>query len=202
MNPAAGATFTAMSDPHYFEALRFGKEIGPEKALQKGVYEGCSFDDADLSGADLTGFRFIDCQFHNMNLSLAVLRKTGFSEVRFSDCKLLGLNFQDCDPFSFQVSFDRCNLDHSTFVRSSLKKTRFIACSLVEADFTEADLQEALFDHCNLQRAIFLHTRLEKADFRTAHGFNIDPSRNRMKKARFSAASLEGLLHVYDLDIE
>ena len=71
-----------------------------------------------------------------------------------------------------------------------------------EVDFTESDLTEALFDGCDLNGAIFQRTNLEKANLETASNFNIDPENNRIKKAKFSADGLYGLLHKYDIDIK
>ncbi len=51
-------------------------------------------------------------------------------------------------------------------------------------------------------RTLFENTILDKTDFRTAYNFSIDPSINRMKKARFSVSGLPGLLSKYDIEIE
>jgi uncharacterized protein YjbI with pentapeptide repeats len=83
-----------------------------------------------------------------------------------------------------------------------MKKTVFAKCKLHEADFTETDLSLAVFAECDLTRAIFENTNLEKTDLRTAFNFSIDPSRNKVKKAKFSASGLSGLLGRFDLDIE
>jgi uncharacterized protein YjbI with pentapeptide repeats len=83
-----------------------------------------------------------------------------------------------------------------------LAKTRFINCSLKETDFAEADLSSSVFNNCDLAHAGFDNTNLEKADLRTAYNYSIDPERNKVKKAKFSAAGLSGLLHKYDLIIE
>jgi hypothetical protein len=46
------------------------------------------------------------------------------------------------------------------------------------------------------------NTNLEKAHFSTAYNFSIDPSQNRLTKAKFSHDRSEGLLHKYQLDID
>ena len=68
-------------------------------------------------------------------------------------------------------------------------------------DFTETDLTDAVFDECDLSKAIFENTILEKVDLSTSINFNIDPERNRLKKAKFSAENIVGLLEKYDLVI-
>jgi uncharacterized protein YjbI with pentapeptide repeats len=70
-----------------------------------------------------------------------------------------------------------------------------------EADFTEADLTSAVFNNCDLTMATFENTILEKADFRTANYYSIDPTMNKLKKARFSKPGLAGLLNHLNIEI-
>jgi uncharacterized protein YjbI with pentapeptide repeats len=83
-----------------------------------------------------------------------------------------------------------------------LKNTRFKKCSLQEVDFAGADLTNSAFDGCDLTRTIFDQTILEKADFRTAGNYSIDPTKNRMKKAKFSLPGVLGLLSKFNIEIE
>ncbi|RLD26253.1 MAG: hypothetical protein DRI54_03200, partial [Bacteroidetes bacterium] len=71
-----------------------------------------------------------------------------------------------------------------------------------EVDFDEVDLSLAVFKDCDLLKANFIRSILKKTDFRSAYNYAIDPELNKMEKARFSKASLEGLLMKYNLDLE
>jgi fluoroquinolone resistance protein len=82
-----------------------------------------------------------------------------------------------------------------------LEKMVFAGCSLLEVDFAEADLGGAGFDQCGLAGAMFDRTNLEKADFRGAVNYSIDPTTNKIKKARFSLDGVAGLLDKYDIEI-
>ena len=172
------------------------------KKLPVGEYENCKFINCNFAEANLSKITFIDCVFDNCNLSAANINGTAFQETSFSNCKLMGLRFEDCNQFLFTVSFTGCQLNLSTFYKMKLKNTRFINCSMQDVDFTETDLTAAELDNCNLLQAVFDNTILEKADLRTAINFSIDPERNKLKKAKFSATALSGLLHKYDLVIE
>ena len=68
-------------------------------------------------------------------------------------------------------------------------------------DFIEADLTAALFEESDLAYSKFERSILEKADFRSAYHFQIDPSLNKIKKAKFSTQGLSGLLSQFDIDI-
>jgi uncharacterized protein YjbI with pentapeptide repeats len=110
-----------------------------------------------------------------------------------------GLRFEACNPFLFEVCFETCVLNLSSFYQIKGKKTKFSGCSLHEVDFTEADFSEASFDGCDLSGVLFDQTKLSKADFRTAFNYVIHPSLNQIKKAKFSQEGLAGLLQGFDI---
>jgi uncharacterized protein YjbI with pentapeptide repeats len=112
------------------------------------------------------------------------------------------LHFENCDQFLFEVDFDKCILNLSSFYKWKLKKTRFKDSNLSEVDFTEADLTSSLFDNCELAGARFERTILEKADLRTSRNYSIDPELNKIKKAKFSIYGISGLLDKYEIEIE
>jgi uncharacterized protein YjbI with pentapeptide repeats len=62
-------------------------------------------------------------------------------------------------------------------------------------------MPEASFHGCDLLGATFLQTNLEKADFRNAVNYSLDPDQNKVKKARFSAEGLGGLLQKYGIEV-
>jgi uncharacterized protein YjbI with pentapeptide repeats len=123
-------------------------------------------------------------------------------QVSFKNSKLLGVNFGECNPFLFSVSFEDCFLHLAGFYRLKMKSTKFKNCNLKEADFTETDLTSAIFENCEFISAVFEKTILEKADLRTSQNFSIDPELNRIKKARFSVNNIQGLLDKYNIEIE
>ncbi len=190
------------TEPVVHQNKQFTNVNYAEKRLENREFIKCEFLNCDFSKSDLRGNDFVDCQFRNCNFSMVVLDGAGFRDAAFSECKLLGVDFTRCNKFMFSFSFTQCYLDYSTFYGTKLIKTRFRECSMKEVDFTEADLSGAVFERCDLIDTKFLNTKLEKTDFRTAENFSIDPESNKIKKARFSALNLTGLLHKYNLDID
>ena len=170
--------------------------------LEKGKYENCVFNNCDFSNSNFSGIKFTDCTFQNSNLSLIKLDDSSFQEVKFVECKMLGLRFDTCTGFGISFSFEGCQLNHSSFYKIKLKKTLFKDSQLQETDFVEADLTHAVFDNCDLIQTVFDRTILEKADFRTSYNYSINPETNRIKKAKFSVLGLSGLLDKYDIVIE
>jgi fluoroquinolone resistance protein len=180
-----------------FKAIDYSTE-----GIEKGEYDHCTFSSCIFQKVDLSEIIFSECHFEACDLSMALLKGTAFRTATFKNCKLMGLRFDDCNPFLLSLSFEGCLLQFSSFYGMKLKKTPFKNCNLEAVEFVEADLTNASFEQANLSGAIFERTILEKADFRTALHFSIDPEANRMTKARFSSQNSVGLLHKYKLDIE
>ncbi len=179
-----------------------GRIFDRTAVLEKGEYDGCTFNGCDFSGADLSCCLFIDCTFAGCNLSMAKLTETVFRDVVFRECKMLGLRFERCNEHGTSFSFEDCLLGHSSFCGVKMPGTVFCRTQLREADFTEADLSGAVFDGCDLSGAVFDHTSLERADLSTAFGYTIDPEANSIRKARFSLSGVAGLLDKYGIRIE
>lgn len=189
-------------DKRILENITFDKVNFSASPLEAEAFENCRFLNCDFAGVDLSDMAFPSCEFTGCNLSQAKNANLSLNDCRFSSCKLLGWNFQHCNPLLFSVSFDGCILDFSRFNRMKLVNTVFKDCSMKEVDFIEANLTGAVFGSCNLERAVFNRTILEKADFRTAYNFTIDPERNKLKKARFSLQNVTGLLGKYGIIVE
>ena len=185
-----------MTENKIFERLDFSQKKFPCE-----VYDNCRFLNCNFYSSNLVDVSFRDCSFESCDFSLASLKNTALSDIQFIGCKLVGVQFDDCNPFLFSVTFENCVLKLAVFQKVKLKKTCFKNCNLEETDFTEADLSSGLFDNCNLERAIFYKTNLEKTDFSTSFNYSIDPGANKIKKARFSKMGLEGLLDKYQIEI-
>ena len=186
----------------FIQDQNFDKLDYTQEPLAKGEYENSTFTNCNFEETNLNDIKFISCDFHDCNWSLAQLNGTVLREVKFKDCKMLGLQFETCNDFGLSFSFENCQLNHSTFFQMNIKKTIFQNCQLREIDFSESNLSNVVFDNCDLSQAIFINTVLDKADFRTAYNYSIDPESNRLKKAKFSILGISGLLDKYDLVIE
>ena len=71
-----------------------------------------------------------------------------------------------------------------------------------ETDLSNSDLTNCSLAGCDLGAAVFDGTTLEGADFRGALHYSIDPSANKVRKARFSLDGLAGLLDRTGIIIE
>jgi len=188
--------------PAYHTDEIFTKHHANENPLPKGDYEGCTFNQCDLSNANLSDFRFIECEFIACNLSNAQLNKTSLQDVTFTNCKLWGLRFDTCTSFGFSIVFTKSQLNHASFYAMDLSRSNFVDCNLQEVDFSESNLSSCKLEQCDFLKAIFDAVNLEKTDFRTSINYSINPQRNKLKGALFSIPEVTGLLDVYNIYIE
>lgn len=186
----------------YIQDKTFEKEDFSHFVLPYTEYDNCTFTGCNFERADLSAIKFIDCLFNECNVSLSKATGTAFRNVRFISCKMLGLRLDECNDFGLELSFDACQLKHSSFYGLKLKKTVFKNTQLEEVDFSECDLTEAVFNQCDLKGAVFHRTVLIKTDFRTSDHYSFDPELNKIKKAKFSVPGVLGLLSKYDILIE
>ncbi len=184
------------------ENKTFEKVIYTGKEVRNKEFEQCTFKDCDLSDSLFLNNRFTECVFTGCNLSMTKLAGSSLRDVTFKQCKLLGVNFSECEDFLFSVHFENCILDYASFMKKKMTKTKFIHTSLKQVAFTGANLSGSLFDHTDLADSIFNGTDLKEADFRTAYNYAIDPELNSIKKAKFSLHGVVGLLTKYGIRIE
>ena len=187
---------------HFTENRRFEKIDFRENELLVGCYEECQFLNCNFNNVDLSGLTFVSCTFDGCDASLVKLKNTSLQEVKFVNCKLLGVQFSECRKFLLDLDFENCMIKLSNFCGMKLKNRHFKNCDMQEADFSEADLSGAQFDGSDLHQAIFFHTNLESADFRAAFNYSINPETNRLRKAKFSIQGVAGLLDSYGIIIE
>lgn len=180
----------------------FEKIVYVDKKINNREFEDCVFKNCDLSNSDFSYSTFMDCEFVDCNLAMTKLSGTSLKGVQFKNCKLLGIQFHECDDFLFNVNFQECVLDYSSFANKKMPKTKFNSCSLIEVSFVGTNLTSSVFDNSNLDGAIFNDTQLARTDLSKASNFKIDPEFNPMKKAKFSTQGIIGLLDKYDIKIQ
>ncbi|MES2627690.1 MAG: pentapeptide repeat-containing protein [Bacteroidota bacterium] len=171
------------------------------KTVHKREFENCEFRNCDFSTTDFSWNRFTDCVFTDCNLSNIKLESTRLGGCTFTNCKMLGIHFVECEDFMFKVTFINCMLDYSSFMFKKLAKTLFKECSLRGVGFGGCNLSQAVFDKSELDGAVFRETDLTGANFTSARNYIIHPESNTIKGAKFSIFGLPGLLEGYDIQI-
>ena len=163
-------------------------------------YELCVFNSIDFTKFTFSEAKFVDCEFVDCDLSMVSLTGSMLQNITFTRCKMLGLFFETVKPFLFEVRFQDCNLESSSFENVRMENTVFQSCKLAGVDFTNSNLKGVQFEACDLLNATFYNSKLEKADFTTARNFSINPQHNQTKGSIVSSANLEGFLQNAGLD--
>lgn len=178
------------------------ENIKTSDILELGQYENCQFIKSDFSEATLKEMVFMESSFKDCNLSSAKISMSSWKQVSFDSCKMIGLSFENCNSFLFEINCNNCQLDLSSFHGMVLRNMKFTNTSFIEVDFTDTDLSGVIFENCDFKNAQFDNTNLEETDFRTSYNFHINPSQNRLSKTKFSRNNVEGLLHSLDITID
>lgn len=177
-----------------------------EEAVFDGVeFEDCQFRRCRFPSSTFRGCAFVNCVFDSCDLSLLKIPFSRFTSVRFTDCKLIGVDWSETSSLTgltTSMSFQRCVLSYGFFLKLDLTGAQFVECEARETDFTGATLQRASFVKSDLEGAKFLETDLREADFTGATGYVIDPTRNKVKKARFSLPEVIGLLKAFGVVVK
>ena len=166
-------------------------------------FNTCTFTKCSFREMIFLDCRFHDCIFQSCDLSLVTLKGCLFSDTRFEDSQVIGVNWTETSlaksKFITPVNFSRCVISHSTFVDLNLKKINIIRCIAHDVDFSQANLTNANCTFSDFNNSRFFHTDLTEADFTGATNYTIIASQNTLKKTKFSLPEAMALL--YGLDI-
>ena len=156
-----------------------------------------TFSNESFEKGNIKETTFLRCHF-----PLVTFSQCRLSDVQFIECKFTGVNFSQVDPFLLSMDFRECLLINCNFSGLVLKKRSFERCTIKECDFVETNLEGASFRDARLPETRFHHCTLSGADFRGATEYLIDPSTNKVKKAKFSLPEALQLLKVLDITVE
>ena len=171
-------------------------------SLYDASYTDCTFTNCSIKKTDLTNATFTGCSFVNCELVLCKIDGTAIDCTRFVSCRLTGMNFTEVSEYGFGPDFSECMLDSCVFYDNTLNKDRFLNSTLRNTDFTNCRMKNTDFSGSRFQSVTVLGCNLEGADFRSASGYSIDPSANKLKGARFSLPEAASFLKYIGVSLE
>jgi fluoroquinolone resistance protein len=172
-----------------------------EETLSAKIFEECGFEGCSFIGTKIEKSAFINCTFENSILSAVAPHECRFLDVKFSGCKVIGIDWTKSLKIR-DLSFTDCQVNYSNFRFLEIPDLKMIRCEARESDFTEAELIKADFRKSNFENARFFKTDLTEADFRGAVNYRIDIKNNKILKAHFSLPEVMALLDGLDINIE
>ena len=128
----------------------------------------------DLTGANLSGHKFVEA-----DLESASLEKSKIWGGQFSGANLRGVNFRRAELVG--LKFTKAVMLHADFGNATIKRREDPDFTYIP-DFSEASLRRASFRNARLEGAVFQNADLTFADFANA----------RVKSCDFTGADLTG----------
>ncbi len=167
------------------------------------TFDSCTFVKCSFRETAFVECKFRGCTFRGCDLGMVNLKGSDFNAVRFENCQLIGVNWTETTWEKGWIlkpaDFERCALNHSSFLGLDLKRVSLVRCTAQNVDFAEANLNGCNCTGTDFLESRFLHTDLTEADFSGARNYAISPALNTLKKTKFSLPEAMALL--YGLDI-
>lgn len=191
-------------EQEYWSKTFEGKDFSGEEIDSK-EFDGCTFVECNFTDATFDHCNFVDCEFKRCNLSVVQIKYSKFSDVIFSDCKAIGINWTTVDwprmMFSAPIKFYGSIINDSSFFGLPLQDLVIENCTARDVDFREGDFTCANFKSTDFLGAIFSQTTLKSADFTDAANFDIDIFNNKIEKAKFDRLEAINLLDCLDIEL-
>jgi len=102
------------------------------------------------------------------------MKSTSWREVKFSNCKLIGINWSDCQSIA-EIIFEHSILDYSVFHDLNLYALSMINCSLKYLDISNLKMKKSRFIGSDLLGASISNCDLSECDFTSAMNYSISP---------------------------
>jgi fluoroquinolone resistance protein len=194
--------------PDSFYDSQIFKTVALDHEEVRGItFRDCTFTQCSFEETTFRACVFQACSFKKCNLSLMKVDRSAFTNTKFEDSKVVGVNWVkaawgkvEIHQLLKSIDFNNCVLNYSTFMGLTLVKTNIKKCIAREVDFSETNLSQANCSYTDFLNSQFRHTNLTGADFTGAINYFIVPNQNTLKKTRFSLP--EALSLLYNLDIE
>lgn len=175
-----------------------------ESKMQMKEFNQCTFIKCNFTGTYFQRCGFRNCVFQNSDLSLINVKDSTFSNTRFEECKLAGINWTQSEWATSKLiqkpaDFIGCVLNYSSFMGLNLEKMLMTRCIAHDVSFEDTNLSYVDCTNTDFENSRFAHTNLTSTDMRGAKNYNIDPLLNTLKKTKFSLPEAMSLL--YNLNI-
>lgn len=160
----------------------------------------CDFEEADLTGLDLTEWVFERCGFKQANLAKATLELTKWTHCKGPSASFKGSNLED-------AAFASSDFNNASFRSAVLSSAKFDNCKLTGADLSDAKTLDVHFANTLLVSAKlsgvsfrklklvgldFSSADLANCDFRDAVFENSSLREANIEQAKFQDADLRG----------
>ncbi|TAJ49151.1 MAG: pentapeptide repeat-containing protein [Herbiconiux sp.] len=168
-------------DPIVLRDLREGH---PDALEPHETVEGERFTAADLSGRDLSGATFLECEFSGLAAHETDLRAASFVEStierldapifaaprsRFREVSIASSRLGSAEFFEASwssVRLEQCKLGYLNLGGAALEDVLFTDCTIDELDLSDARVTRLAFENCEVRTLRLTRSRLTDVDLR------------------------------------
>ncbi|WP_435283219.1 pentapeptide repeat-containing protein [Streptomyces koelreuteriae] len=183
-----------------------------------GDYDGLEFRDAELTGQDGAGARFMDCVLTGCALDETRLRHARFLDSALTGVRGVGTDLSEATLRDVELTDARLGgpqlhgavlervvirggkIDYLNLRTARLRDVVFEGCVLVEPDFGGARLERVEFVDCALKGVDLHAATLTDVDLRGAASLEISRGFDRLSGAVISTAQLLDLAPVLAME--
>ncbi len=190
----------------YYSDKTFTDLIREQERIENIAFEDCVFENCKFSECTLVDCMFAECTFSHCSMADVRSINSHMAFTRFIQCALVGIdwqNWQSSGSISFPLqTLKKCFLKYNIFSKMQFRKFDFMQSSIVHSTFSQCRLSECDFNGCDLKDTEYSDCDLQKSDFRKASGYNIDPTVNKIRGAKFSYPDAVNLLRAFHITVE
>lgn len=122
------------------------------------------------------------------------------TQVTFHRCKLTGIDFSPVMVLG--IDFPDNKMVYCSFLRIKIPNSNFQDSQMEESLFAGSDLRKCNFSRVAFGGSRFEDCELNQADFSDSFDFVMDPQKNRLSDAKFSADNALILLKAFKVVIK
>lgn len=155
-----------------------------EQLTAHDLHDGLRLEGDDLSGRDLTGANFSECELIDVTAHTTILQHTRLIETRIErmnapvldatrstwrDVELSGSRLGALDIYDAEIRSTRitgCKVDWINLRSSTLEDVLVEDCTIEELDLSGATASRVAFTNCRVGSLALAHARLEDVDLR------------------------------------
>jgi uncharacterized protein YjbI with pentapeptide repeats len=176
-----------------------------QKRISHNEFYDCCFTSCDFNEAIFLNCEFNNCTFIACTLNNLAVNNSKFSDVTFTDCKMIGVNWTNAYWRGLMLfaplTFKRSMINSSSFYGLNLAQIVIEGCRSHDVDFRECNLRAVNFSQSDLQNSLFNNTNLTDANFAEAKNYDINIRNNIVKNASFCRYEAISLLSSLDINL-
>ena len=176
------------------------------RSIENVKFEYCFFTCCKFDSTTFKKCKFVDCTFKSTSMNLTNFDGSTFTETEFNQCNMKGINWTKMSfPYivlGSPIHFTDCEISYSSFYELNLSSITLINCKAHEVDFRGTNLSNSDLSGTDFLNAQFCSTNLSHSDIRKSINYNISPTENNIRKAKFSLLEVIGLLNFCEIEID